>query len=167
MKRVWPWALCAAAAGPLLGIFGRWNWFLDLFSHFLPQQTVLLDSLVRSHACLRSAVGTIARRNSCRNPWTNQLDLRISKRFRTVRGQDIELVADLFNFLNFLNGEWGRVWTVAGAGGGSNGNLVAKRGFNSVQNRFVYEVNPTFGKPEPSAFRFDQFQAQFGVRYNF
>lgn len=28
--------------GPLLGLAGKWNWFFDFFSHFRPQQTLLL-----------------------------------------------------------------------------------------------------------------------------
>jgi outer membrane receptor protein involved in Fe transport len=131
------------------------------------QQTAILEGLIDRFACLRAQLNTIARRNSCRNPWINQMDLRLSKRFETVRGQSVELVADFFNFLNFLNSEWGRVWTVAGAGGGENGDLLIIRGFNSTQRRYVHDVNPSFGTPEPSPFRFDQFQAQFGLRYNF
>ncbi|MDP3774642.1 MAG: TonB-dependent receptor [Gemmatimonadales bacterium] len=130
-------------------------------------QRTILEDLIQGNSCLRAALNTVVRRNACRNPWINQLDLRLSKRFQTMRGQSVELVADFFNFLNFLNSEWGRVWTVAGAGGGSNGDLLSVRGFNSAQSRFVYDVNPSFGTKEPSAFRFDQFQAQFGLRYNF
>ncbi len=108
-------------------------------------------------------MNTIARRNSCRNPWTNQLDMRVTRRFNTVRGQSVEFVADFFNVLNFFNKDWGQVMTVPIG----NTNLLLVRAFDATALRFKYDVNSSFGVTTPDPFRFDQFSAQLGLRYNF
>lgn len=135
---------------------------VDTLTQRLTQQRTW-EGLINRFSCLRAALGTIVRRNACRNPWINTLDLRVSKTFNTIRGQTVEFVADFFNVLNFLNSDWGKVQTV------QTGDLdpLNIRGFNTAQNRFVYDVNPTFGRATPSSFRFEQFSAQFGLRYNF
>jgi hypothetical protein len=47
-------------------------------------------------------------------------------------------------------------------------NLLTTRGFNTTQNRFVYDVNPSFGTLAlANSFAYEQFQAQLSLRYNF
>jgi outer membrane receptor protein involved in Fe transport len=135
---------------------------IDTLTQRLTQQHTL-EGIINKWSCLRAAMGTIIRRNTCRQPWINQFDMKLSKRFNTMRGQSVEFVADFFNVLNFFNSEWGRFETVAL----SDQNLLLIRGFNTTQNRFVVEPNPTFGRVTPISFRLDQFSAQFGLRYNF
>ena len=52
--------------------------------------------------------GEIMGRNTCRNPWFNQLDLSVRQSLPGMRGQKLTLQADIFNFLNFLNQDWGQ-----------------------------------------------------------
>jgi outer membrane receptor protein involved in Fe transport len=66
-----------------------------------------LNAFIVSEPCLREQRGRIMERNSCRNPWTKFLDIRLSKVVPTLSGQRFEIQADVFNFLNILNREWG------------------------------------------------------------
>lgn len=141
---------------------------VDSVTQRINQQNTL-TGLINSWQCLRAALNTVIRRNACRNPWVNLLDVRLMKRFTTVRGQSIEVAADFFNVLNGLKSSWGRVMTVCAATFNPGGcNLLTTRGFNTTQNRFIYDVNPSFGTlVAADAFTYQQFQAQLGVRYNF
>lgn len=68
-----------------------------------------LDNFINQNACLRNQRGSIMRRNTCRNPWVNFVNARISKSFNTLRGQALEVTADIFNLLNFIDSDWGLV----------------------------------------------------------
>jgi hypothetical protein len=122
-----------------------------------------MDTLIQRHACLADQVGRIAARNSCRNPWFNSLDLRLAYELRTVRLQRVEILIDLFNVLNGINRDWGRLMGVIG----TRQNLLAAQSFNAVSGNVVYTVPTTFAQEQPIGFDPFQFQAQLGVRYRF
>ncbi len=122
------------------------------------------EQLIEGTDCLRNARGSTIDRNACRNPWQSVVDARLSKKFTTLSGQNVELVADFFNVLNGLNKNWGKRLEV----GGNNDQLLNVRGFNPTTNRFIYQVNPNFAQITPSNnFSSTQFQMQLGLRYNF
>ena len=60
------------------------------------QYAALLDA----HPCIGDYVGQIIPRNTCRGPWTNSLDMRITRGFNTTHGQRAELQIGLYNVLN-------------------------------------------------------------------
>lgn len=132
-----------------------------------------MQALLDEHGCLADQLGRIATRNSCRNPWFNSLDLRLSWEVPTVRGQRVEVLLDLFNLLNGINSDWGRFRGVFG----SDRNLLAAEGFNPVTGNVIYSVNRAvdpesgeitgFGDKRQVGFDPIQFQAQLGVRYRF
>lgn len=68
-----------------------------------------LDRFIGAFESLEEARGTVVERNAGRVPWRNLLDLQLTQTIETVPGQRVEFTANLFNVLNFLNGEWGRV----------------------------------------------------------
>ncbi len=117
--------------------------------------------------CLRDQIGSIATRNACHNPWFHSVDMHIAKAFEFANGQEIEFIADLFNVLNGLNDDWGRlVGFSAGATGLSNQPL-RKRGYNEDTNRVIYALQGDFGDKEIIGFDPLQFQVQLGFRYRF
>jgi hypothetical protein len=61
--------------------------------------------------CLKKYRGTFAKRNGCRAPWQNRLDLRMAHTER-VRGTELRLEADIINVLNLLNSDWGLIRTI-------------------------------------------------------
>jgi hypothetical protein len=113
------------------------------------------------HECLADQEGRVAARNSCRNPWFNSLDLRISKEIGTLRGQSAEFIVDAFNVLNGLNSDWGRYMGVFG----SSRELLQANGFDAATRQVIYRVNDEFGVEAPVGFDPFQFQLQLGVRY--
>lgn len=68
----------------------------------------LMSSAVAHDPCLAGHRGETLRRNECRAPWENRLDLRVAQTLR-VGGADVRFEADVINFLSVLDGEWGRV----------------------------------------------------------
>lgn len=141
--------------------------------------------LLADNACIGDYVGQIIPRNTCETPWRNQLDMRVTRGFPTVRGQRAELQVDIFNVLNGLGriidcdddamraairtGEalpgtcgWGRLTTVSGA----RRNLLTNPSFSGGQIR--YNVSQDFGKESIVGSNLQlQFQAQIALRYFF
>jgi hypothetical protein len=108
--------------------------------------------------CLRSQLGRIADRNSCRNSWTESLDMRISLRpnLPTLQRR-LTMSLDTRNMLTGLdqviNGSSGmKGW---GAGQRADANLLEVQGFDPATNSFIYQVNEGFGQTRrgPSSFR--------------
>ena len=47
-------------------------------------------------------------RNSCRNPWINQIDVSFAQSLRALRYQNLQVRLDIINFGNLLNKNWGK-----------------------------------------------------------
>lgn len=125
---------------------------------------------------LKENKGKISERNGPREPWSHQIDLRISQEIPTLAGQRLELTLDILNVLNLLNSEWGWVRTT---------------GLNQTFNLYTFHslettAGPNYGKPRyylsPAAkvtdgkadpftpddqhpARVSRWQLQFGIRY--
>jgi outer membrane receptor for ferrienterochelin and colicin len=139
-----------------------------------------------ANECLSKYVGQIIPRGTCRTPWTNSLDMRLTKNFNTLRNQHAELQIDLFNVLNGIgtalcdgdeanaairNGTnvtgacgLGRVTTVSGA----NRNIYTVGSFNSATNSITYAPSTNFGKETVIGSNLNlQFQTQIALKYYF
>jgi outer membrane receptor for ferrienterochelin and colicin len=136
-----------------------------------PADADRFDAILDRFDCLAEQEGRIATRNSCRNPWWKSVDVRLSKEISTFRGQHAELLLDMFNVLNGLNSDWGRLMVV-----GTNNALLTAQRYDPATGNVVYGVSydPTanrgqqgFGELQPAGFNPYQFQAQVGVRYRF
>ena len=126
------------------------------------------EQKINSIKCLRESRGHIVGRNAFDNPWNYVLDARVSRKFTTLRGQNVELQADFFNVLNGLNSKWGRRMQVDDDRSVGNDRILIPRGFDPTAKQFKYEVNTTAGEKTPSSnFPLSQFQMQLGLRYNF
>ena len=98
-----------------------------------PGQWGSLNTYITNHSCLQDQRGQLQRRNSCRNGWVNLMNARLSTVIPTAKGQSIELMLDVFNVLNVLNGTWG----VQRA---TEGTLILRMvGYDEVNQRGVYE----------------------------
>ena len=71
------------------------------------------DEYISGESCLEEQRGSVMERNSCRNPWQNQLDVAIRQRLPVLRG-DAAFEIQIFNFLRMLDQDWGQVETVGG-----------------------------------------------------
>lgn len=138
-------------------------------------------TLLAENECIADHVGEILPRNTCRTPWTNLLDMRITKVFDTFGDQRAELQLDLFNVMNGLGGlfcsdddfrddpsdgacGWGRITTVSG----SNRNVYLASSYDEASNTIRYTVNDTFARETVvGTGLLLQFQAQLGFKYYF
>jgi outer membrane receptor for ferrienterochelin and colicin len=66
-----------------------------------------LNLFIASQECLRESRGKLLDRNTCRQPWQKFLDMRVAKAIAPVGGQSLLITADVFNFLNLINRDWG------------------------------------------------------------
>ena len=128
-----------------------------------PEDQAEFDRLLSENSCLQQEAGRIAHRNACRNPWQNRLDMRLAWDVPTVSGQNVELIADLFNVLNLVNSDWGHQLRVFDSGT----QVLTLEGFDPITERHIYGTNGTFGEERPFAFSPRQWQVQLGARYEF
>jgi hypothetical protein len=99
-----------------------------------------LDHLIRSERCLRTQRGHLLRRNRCRDPWVHETTARLSKRFHLANQRTIEVTADLFNLLSFLDRDWGQVRQTPSDVG--NVSLLELVGYDRPNGRGVYALAP-------------------------
>jgi len=113
--------------------------------------------------------GETVARNTCRNPWSFDLDLRISQelpflgKLTGIKKDRIELFADVVNALNFIDEEWNSVRSL----GGNDGRVALVNGSYDAQGRYVItNFTPAPGLASttqaPSVWRI-----QVGARYEF
>ena len=107
---------------------------------------------------LSGHVGQLAERNGIANGFYGVWDIRASKKFKIYGTHAIEVSADIFNFANLLNKEWGVNHAL------TKQNLTTIRGFDASSNQYNYQVNPNAGVSRLSG---DPYQIQLGLRYSF
>ena len=106
-----------------------------------------LEAFINRNPCVASQRGQIMARNSCRFPWTKEVDLSVRQSLRSLHAQNVILELDAFNFLNLLNKNWG---VQPGAGQSTNDPFILTRrsytGGNDLTNgaRPVFIYSPNF-----------------------
>ncbi|HEU4720341.1 MAG TPA: TonB-dependent receptor [Gemmatimonadaceae bacterium] len=71
-------------------------------------QAQAFETFISNTPCLNSQRGRIMERNSCRNPWINQVDVSLAQSLRALRYQNLQVRLDIINFGNLLNKNWGK-----------------------------------------------------------
>ncbi len=115
-------------------------------------QELLNSTSGRTRECLEKQIGSIARRNSCRGPWSSTASLSVSldrAKFRMPQRGEISFslsnplgAADLLvNGSDHLRG-WGQ-------NPSTDQSLLYVRGFDPLTKQFKYEVNQRFGATQP------------------
>lgn len=107
---------------------------------------------------IRKNVGKIAERNGGVNSFYGTFDLRLAKKFKVYRTQNLELSVDIFNVANLLNKDWG-----AGHILGKQ-TLYTIKGFDPDQKAYKYSVNTNAGVSNLNG---NPYQVQIGLRYGF
>jgi len=72
------------------------------------------EDFIERTSCLRHQRGQILERNSCREPWSNTTIASVRQAI-PVAGRAVEVQLDVFNVLNLLSGDWGRLREAAPA----------------------------------------------------
>jgi hypothetical protein len=85
---------------------------VDKGSYTAAQQWADLNAFIESDPSLRSHRGQYAERNALRTPWNHELDLKLMHEFKLSKkdkSKSLQLSFDIFNVLNLLNNDWGRI----------------------------------------------------------
>jgi hypothetical protein len=128
-----------------------------------PEEWGILDTMIRKDACLDSQRGHVMRRNSCRGGWSTLLNARVSKVFGAGTGHTLELITDVFNVLNMLNGDWGvqRVgYSILGSV-----QMLQLSGYDHANQRGKYIVLPLDLKARD--IEGTRWRLQLGARYTY
>src|SRR5262245_6752439 len=72
------------------------------------QQQAAFEEFIKNSPCLSENRGKILPRNACKQPFLNQVDVAIRQTVPAVRGQRLSLQADITNFGNLINKNWGQ-----------------------------------------------------------
>jgi hypothetical protein len=135
------------------------------------EQSAIFQQYVDQDPYLSKHKGEYAKRNAATSPWRNQVDLRIVQEvFKNVGNSrnSFQFTADIFNFGNLLNKNWGNINFVNNANilvptNAALINATTKPTFRMATNQNDI-VRNTFGVNQTIA---STYYMQFGVRYNF
>ncbi|WP_420154062.1 TonB-dependent receptor [Siphonobacter sp.] len=114
-----------------------------------------VDQSVKNY--IKSSLGKVAERNGGINPFATTVDLRLNKAFKLTEGQKLEFSADVFNFMNVLNREWGRNYNRG------NTNLLNINAFDQSNRQYGYAVQNLGTRPIGGT----PWRIQLGLRYSF
>jgi hypothetical protein len=137
------------------------------------QQAQALEDFINSSDCLKENRGKILDRNSCRQPFVNQVDLALRQDLGLFGTQRISLQFDVFNFGNLLNKKWGLA-RVTPTTTNSNVPLVTHVGFSGTGNVPIATSVPVVQFTAPAGGEFvaqpvasNFWRTQIGVRVSF
>ncbi|EHQ29493.1 TonB-dependent receptor [Mucilaginibacter paludis] len=142
--------------------------------HTATQQAQAFNQYIDGDSYLSSRRGNFTERNGGRTPWNYQADLRFIQNFNIkVHGktQVVTLTADILNFTNALNKNWGVQYFSPNTfnSTASIGLLPSLNGQNKIQTQNGYPVytftNP--GTPYSIDYFSSRVQGQLGLRYSF
>ncbi|MGB3774280.1 MAG: TonB-dependent receptor, partial [Leeuwenhoekiella sp.] len=134
------------------------------------QQYAALNNYIEGDDYLRSRRGQFAERNADRSQWSHIIDLKFAQEFGlNINGNDhkLEFTADIFNFTNLLNKDWGvRTFTNFNQVG-----LLSFEGFADDGTTPTYTFDPsnteTKNLIDDSGLQSSRWQMQVGIRYSF
>lgn len=130
-----------------------------------------LNAFIENDKYLSKNRGSYAARNAARTPWQHRVDVRLMQDFYIQTGgktHTFQLTADVTNFGNLLNNEWGRDYFVSN----QNFGLLRYQGLeNGTTGRPTFSYGTGTTPTATQAYQVSQlasrWQAQFGARYSF
>lgn len=134
------------------------------------QQWEALNSFIESNDYLKSRRGDYAERNGDRLKWSHVIDLKFAQEFiLNIKNKKhtFELTADIFNFTNLLNKDWGKRYFA----NFDQVQLLNQVGFLADGTTPTFRYNPAVEKSlnqiDDQGLNSSRWQAQIGVRYTF
>ena len=135
------------------------------------EQNEIFQAYIDQDDYLSKRRGQYAERNGATSPWRNQFDFRLVQEvFKNVGGtkNSFQFTADIFNFGNLLNRNWGTYNFV------NQANILVPTNVSDISATTAptFRLNTTGGDVVRSTFGTTQsftstYYMQFGVRYNF
>jgi hypothetical protein len=134
------------------------------------QQWEALDNFIKGNEYLNSRRGTYAERNGDRLKTSHIIDYKIAHEFTIKSGKRkhiFEITADIFNFTNFLNKDWGKRYFATF----DQVQLIDHVGFLADNTTPTFRYNPSvetsYNQVDDAGLNSSRWQAQLGVRYTF
>ena len=134
------------------------------------QQWAALDAYISSNEYLNSRRGKYAQRNGDRLDWSHVIDLKVAQEFKLNVGSKshkLEFTADVFNFTNMLNKNWGRRYFATN----DQVLLLQQVGFLANGTTPTFNFNPNVANSvnqiDDSGLQSVRWQMQVGARYSF
>lgn len=130
------------------------------------EQWTELNAFIEDDPYLSENRGSYAAKNSNFAPWETQLDLAIRQDFGVEVGESthrIQISFDMFNFLNFINSEWGVRYNVPGSF--SYYELLNFQGFEDGSLTPTYTYNR--GADVKDSFFLNDFGSRWSARLGF
>ncbi len=128
-----------------------------------------LSATIEGNDYLRSRKGQYAERNGDRLKTTHVIDLKLAQEFTinvNKKKHTLEFSADVFNFTNLLNKDWGKRYFATN----DQVQLLQQIGFLPATNTPTFTYNPTAGdvnRVDDVGLNSSRWQMQVGVRYTF
>jgi hypothetical protein len=132
------------------------------------EQADAFNQYVSEDPCLAAQRGQIMRRNSCRNPWQNLLNVTLRQTLPRFGSHALTLEVGVFNLLNLLDEDGGRAKTVGG-GVFSDVAILNAVAPGTGQGPQVFQFDPTqvTDRYRPTTSPTNSYQIQIGLRYAF
>ncbi|MEK7402865.1 MAG: TonB-dependent receptor [Gemmatimonadota bacterium] len=134
------------------------------------QQAVAFESFILNSECLSSHRGQVLPRNTCRNPFSHNIDASVRQRLPTIRGQDVAITLDIFNFGNLINKNWGKFRTMS-LSSFNNIPLVTHVGYSAATPQtavpIVQFTPPAAGEYSVANSPLNFWRTQLSIRYSF
>ncbi|MEM9867241.1 MAG: carboxypeptidase regulatory-like domain-containing protein [Bacteroidota bacterium] len=135
------------------------------------QQWELLDAFISSDDYLSGRRGQFAERNGARAKMSHVIDLKLAQDFSFNVGDSkhtLQVSADIFNFTNLLNKDWGRRFFTSAF---DTASLVNFEGFapdgTTPQYSFNTNIEGSLNNIDDAGLQSSRWQAQLGIRYIF
>lgn len=129
-----------------------------------PADYAALETFINGNEYLSSRKGKYAERNGEMGPWSDVLDLRIVQDIAINVGNSnntLQVTADIFNFGNLLNEEWGRKFYAG------NTEILGVKSGGPAPTFQVRDSDFDYVEVSDSGLKSSRWQAQIGVRYTF
>ena len=110
---------------------------------------------------LKSHKGQFAERNGAREPWSHQLDFRVTQ-YVNLMGFNLEFYLNVINLPNLINHANGKIYFVAN----QSANLFKYKSFDATTNTIKYEWTNPSDPRQPSDFD-SRYQIQLGTKFAF
>lgn len=134
------------------------------------QQWAALDAFISGNKYLNSRRGKYAERNGDRLDWSHVVDLKLAQEFKINVGNKshkLEFTADVFNFTNMLNKNWGRRYFASN----DQALLLQQVGFLANGTTPTFNFNPnvanSINQIDDVGLQSARWQMQVGARYSF
>ena len=129
------------------------------------EQWTQLDNFINNNDYLRENRGNYAERNGGRTPWNHQLDAKFVLNIPFKNNDNLQVSFDVFNVLNLLNKNWGRLVFVPNVVN-SNFNLLEFKGVQNNQPVYQFTLDEN-AKPWVLDVINSRWKAQLGLKYQF